>query len=60
MLPFKHIACTSSHAFLMTLRMLHMENTLIPPNGTFNSGIHNEVKGRLANFHLPEDALENV
>jgi hypothetical protein len=60
MIPFKHIACTSPHAFLMTLRMLHMENILTPPNGTFNSGIHNEVKGRLANFQLPEDALENV
>jgi hypothetical protein len=27
---------------------------------TFNSAIHNEVKGRLADFQLPEDALENV
>jgi hypothetical protein len=38
-----------------------MENLLLQPNGTFfNCGIHNEVKGRLADFQLPVDALENV
>jgi hypothetical protein len=62
MLLFKLIALTSTpHVFLMTLRTLHMKNILIQPNGTFfNCGIHNEVNGRLADFQLPVDALENV
>jgi hypothetical protein len=37
-----------------------MENILIQPNRTFNRRIHNEVNGRLADFQLPVDALENV